>query len=94
MRFTLDCIVKVGFGVELNCLEGFDGENLELMKAIDESNSLMFWRNADPIWKLKRSLNIGSEATLKKYVKIVKKFVTQVIETRKQYLATAQDNVS
>ena len=58
MRCTLDSIFEVGFGVELNCLEGSIKEGTAFMKAFDESNALTYWRFVDPLWKLKRYFNI------------------------------------
>ncbi|XP_062001764.1 cytochrome P450 704C1-like [Rosa rugosa] len=87
MRCTLDSIFKVGFGAELNCLEGSSKEGIEFMKAVDESTALTYWRFVDPLWKLKRFLNIGSEAALKKYVKVIRDFVHQLIKSKRELLA-------
>lgn len=94
MRCTLDSIFKVGFGTELNCLEGSSKEGSEFMKTFDESNALIYWRYVDPLWRLKRFLNIGCEAKLKKNVKLIDDFVHGVIKTRKAQLASQQDCVS
>lgn len=93
MRCTLDSIFKVGFGTELNCLDGSSKEGSEFMKAFDESNALIYWRYVDPFWKLKRFLNIGCEAT-KRNVKMIDDFVHGVIKTRKAQLALQQEYVS
>ncbi|KAJ6722784.1 CYTOCHROME P450 FAMILY 704 SUBFAMILY A POLYPEPTIDE 1 [Salix koriyanagi] len=87
MRCTLNSIFKVGFGVELNCLEGSSKEGTEFMKAFDDSNALVFRRYADPLWKLKKYFNIGSEASLKKNIKIIDAFVTNLIRTKRKLLA-------
>ena len=87
MRCTLDSIFKVGFGVELNCLEGSSKSGTEFMKAFDDSNALVYRRYVDPLWKLKRYLNIGSEASLKKNIKIIDAFVTNLIRTKRNLLA-------
>ena len=71
-----------GRNVELNCLEGLSKDGIAFMKAFDDSNALVFWRNVDPFWKLKRFLNIGSEVALKKKIKIVDDFVHGVIVPR------------
>ncbi|PON56765.1 Cytochrome P450, E-class, group I [Trema orientale] len=91
MRCTLDSIFKVGFGVELNCLEGSSKEGSAFMKAFDESNALTYWRYADPFWKLKRYFNIGSEASLKKNIKVIDDFVHQLIKNKRKLLAKQQD---
>lgn len=92
MRSSLDSIFKVGFGANLNCLEGSSKEGSEFMKAFDESNALIYWRYVDPFWKLKRFLNIGGEAALKRHVKLLDDFVHGVIKTRKAQLELQQDS--
>ncbi|KAI4356829.1 hypothetical protein L6164_000816 [Bauhinia variegata] len=92
MRCTLDSIFKVGFGVELNCLEGSKKEGSEFMKAFDESNALVYWRYVDPFWKIKRFLNIGCEATLKKNLKLIDDFVNGVIKTKRKILTIQQES--
>ncbi|KAK9910699.1 hypothetical protein M0R45_034650 [Rubus argutus] len=92
MRCTFDSIFKVGFGIELNCLEGSSKEGLAFMKAFDESTAMTYWRYVDPFWKLKRFLNIGSEATLRNYVKVIHDFVHQLIRRKRTLLASRKDN--
>jgi hypothetical protein len=94
MRCTLDSIFKVGFGVELECLEGSSKEGSRFMKAFDDSNALVYWRYVDPLWKLKRFLNIGSEALLKKNIKIIDDFVHGLIRTKRKLLAVQRECVS
>ncbi|XP_024019052.1 cytochrome P450 704C1 isoform X1 [Morus notabilis] len=91
MRSTLDSIFKVGFGVQLNCLEGSTKEGTEFMKAFDETNALISWRYVDPFWKLKKIFNIGSEASLKKNVKVIDRFVNQVISKKRELLVERHD---
>ena len=94
MRIALDTIAKVGFGVELNCLDGSSKEGAEFMKAFDDSNEMIYWRIVDPFWKLKRFLNIGSEAALKKNIRVIDSFVYNVISTKRELLAMQRDCVS
>ena len=94
MRCTLDSIFKVGFGIELNCLEGSSKEGLAFMKAFDESTALSYRRYVDPFWKLKKFLNIGSEATIGNYVKVIHDFVHQLISKKRTLLASQKDSVS
>ncbi|BFG21790.1 hypothetical protein CerSpe_080640 [Prunus speciosa] len=91
MRCTLDSIFKVGFGIDLNCLEGSSKEGTAFMKAFDESTALSYFRYVDPFWKLKRFLNLGSEASLKKYVKVIDDFVHQVIRSKRKLLEEQKD---
>ncbi|KAF3439956.1 hypothetical protein FNV43_RR18234 [Rhamnella rubrinervis] len=90
MRCTLDSIFKVGFGMELNCLEGLRKEGIAFIKAFNDSNVLVFWRYVDPFWKLKRSLNIGSEASLRKNIKVIDVFVHQLIRSKRKLLEVKQ----
>lgn len=94
MKCTLDSIFKVGFGVDLNCLEGSDKEGSEFIRAFDDSNELTYWRYADPFWKLKQYLNIGSEATLKKNIKFIHNFVDDLISTKRRQMEMQQHCVS
>lgn len=94
MRSTLDSIFEVGFGVELNCLDGSSKEGNEFLRAFDESNALIYWRYVDPFWKLKRFFDIGSEAPLKKNVKVIDQFVNNLIRKKRKLLAERHDTVS
>ncbi|KAK7260288.1 hypothetical protein RIF29_26217 [Crotalaria pallida] len=91
MRYSLDSIFNVGFGIELNCSEGSSKMGSEFMKAFDESNALIFQRYYDPFWRVKRFLNIGGEAKLKKNVKLIDKFVHGVIKRKKAQLENRHD---
>ncbi|KAJ4971233.1 hypothetical protein NE237_004332 [Protea cynaroides] len=75
MRCSLDSIFKVGFGVDLNSLEGSSEKGRKFIKAFDDSSRLVYWRYVDPFWKLRRILNLGSEGSLKKNIKIMEDFV-------------------
>lgn len=94
MKCGLDSIFKVGFGVELNCLEGSNQEGNAFIKAFDDSNALVYWRYVDPLWTLKRFLNIGSEASLKKSIKVMDDFVYNLIRTKRKQLSIQQYTVS
>ncbi|KAL6499347.1 hypothetical protein OROHE_026010 [Orobanche hederae] len=90
MRYTLDSISKVGFGVDLDCLQGSNAEGNEFIKAFDDSSELVYWRYVDPFWKLKRHLNIGGEAILKKKTKFIHNFVDKVIRTKREQMEKEQ----
>ncbi|KAF5193037.1 Cytochrome p450 [Thalictrum thalictroides] len=86
MKSTLDSIFKVGFGIELNSLSGTDEFGNQFTKAFDDSNVIVFWRFVDPFWKIKRFLNIGSEATLKRNIQIIDDFVFQAIRCKREQM--------
>lgn len=94
MKCTLDSIFKVGFGIDLNCVEGASKEGSVLMKAFDDSNALVYWRWVDPFWNLKRLLNVGTEYSLRKNLKIVHDFVNDLIKSKRKQLVAQKDHVS
>jgi len=86
---TLDSICKVGFGVEIGTLAPELPEN-HFAKAFDTANIIVTLRFIDPLWKMKKFLNIGSEALLGKSIKVVNDFTYSVIRRRKAELLEAQ----
>lgn len=95
MKCTMDSIVKVAFGIDLNCMDwSSNEEGTTFMKAFDDANESVNLRFIDPLWKLKRYLNIGSEASLKKNIKVIDHFIHNVIRTKKKLLATNPKRVS
>lgn len=89
MRMTLDSICKVGFGVEIGSLAPNLPEN-KFAKAFDTANMIVTLRFIDPLWKIKRFLNLGSEALLDKSIKTIDDFTYSVIATRKKEIQEAQ----
>lgn len=83
MRMTLDSICKVGFGVEIGSLAPNLPEN-GFAKAFDTANMIVTLRFIDPLWKIKKFLNLGSEALLDRSIKIIDDFTYSVIATRKK----------
>ncbi|KVI10055.1 cytochrome P450 [Cynara cardunculus var. scolymus] len=56
------------------------------MKAFDDSNGLVYWRFVDLLWKVKRYLNIGSEAVLKENIRIIDNFVYKLIRNKREQM--------
>ncbi|KAJ0612409.1 putative abieta-7,13-dien-18-ol hydroxylase [Helianthus annuus] len=69
MKATADSIFKVAFGVALDNLSGSNEEGVRFSRAFDDANELTYTRLVDITWKIKKYLNIGSEAELKKNLK-------------------------
>lgn len=88
MKSTLDSIFKVGFGVELNTLSGLDDSVSSFTKAFDDSNAIVYWRYVDILWKVKRFLNVGLEASLKRNLRTIDKFIFELIRHKKEQLRT------
>ncbi|CAI0401201.1 unnamed protein product [Linum tenue] len=88
MKSTLDSIFKVAFGVELDSMCGSNEEGREFSNAFDDASAISLWRYVDVFWKVKKFFNIGSEATLKKKVKIINDFVYKLINSKIQQMKT------
>ncbi|KAI3432113.1 uncharacterized protein J3R85_007500, partial [Psidium guajava] len=88
MKSTLDSIFKVGFGVELNTLSGPNDSGNSFTKAFDDSNGIVYWRYADVLWKVKRFLNVGLEASLKQNLKTIDNFIFELIRLKKEQMKT------
>ncbi|KAK8522012.1 hypothetical protein V6N13_022075 [Hibiscus sabdariffa] len=91
MRNTMDSMFKVGFGIDLKCMEGSSKEGNMFIKAFDDANEMVYWRYVDPFWKLKRSLNLASEAALQSNIRLIHNFVDTVITTKRKLLTTQGD---
>jgi hypothetical protein len=83
----MDSIFKVLLGVELSTLVGLE-ESKAFSKAIDEASTQTLYRIFDLSWKVKKFLNVGSEALMKKNVKLIKDFIDNVINKRIEQIST------
>lgn len=79
MKTTLDSIFHVSFGIDLDSLHGSNEEINRFCSAFEASSTMTLWRYVDVIWPIKKILNIGSEATLKKNMKIVDEYIYKLI---------------
>ncbi|KAJ0098819.1 hypothetical protein Patl1_19996 [Pistacia atlantica] len=68
MKATLDSVFKVILGIDLDGLSGTYEEGARFTDAFDKANAITSFRYADFFWKIKRFLNIGSEAELRKNI--------------------------
>ena len=94
MRSTMDGISKLGFGIEVNSLSiDNSGPGSAFANAFDNANAFLFRRHFDPIWKLKRYFNIGSEVAIKKSIKIVDDFVYKAIQSRRYEISLLTNTV-
>ncbi|KAK6139356.1 hypothetical protein DH2020_026902 [Rehmannia glutinosa] len=82
MRMTLDSICKVGFGVEIGTLAPNLPDN-EFAQAFDTANMIVTLRFIDPLWKIKKFFNVGSEAVLDQNIRTIDDFTYSVIKRRK-----------
>ncbi|XP_057455313.1 cytochrome P450 704C1-like [Lotus japonicus] len=92
MKSTLDSIFQVAFGTELDSMCGSNEEGKKFAHAFDTASALTLYRYVDVFWKIKKFLNIGSEATLRKNTEILTAFVFKLINTRVQQMQTSKDD--
>ncbi|KAJ6851238.1 cytochrome P450 704C1-like isoform X1 [Iris pallida] len=92
MKSTLNSIFKVGFGVDLDTVSISDDElGSRFSNAFDDSNRIVFWRFVDIFWDLKRYLNIGQEAQLKKNIRVIDDFVFRLIRHKRELMKCSQE---
>jgi len=82
MKSTLDSVFKIVLGVELDSMCGTYEEGIRFSNAFDEASAITSYRYVDIFWKIKRFLNIGSEAVLRNNMKVIDEFVYKVITSK------------
>ena len=80
-----------GFGVEIGTLSPSLPDN-RFAQAFDTANIIVTLRFIDPLWKLKRFLNVGSEALLDKSIKVIDEFTYNVIRRRKAEIKETRES--
>ncbi|KAL6126021.1 hypothetical protein ACLB2K_074072 [Fragaria x ananassa] len=75
MKLALDSIFQVAFGTALDNMCESSEEGKSFGDALDNSSALTLFRFVDVFWRIKKFLNVGSEALLRKNTKIVDDFV-------------------
>ncbi|KAL3743678.1 hypothetical protein ACJRO7_018879 [Eucalyptus globulus] len=94
MKSTLDSIFKVAFGVELDSMCGTNEEGAEFSRSFDDASAMTLRRYVDISWKIKKFLNIGSEAALKKNIRIMDNFVYKLIKRKIEQMHNSTDDPS
>ncbi|KAK2996322.1 hypothetical protein RJ639_024944 [Escallonia herrerae] len=90
MKSTLDSIFKITFGVELDSVCGSTEEGRKFSNAFDDSSAMTLWRYVDIFWKIKKLFNIGSEAELRKNIKVVDDFVYKLIQSKQEKICKSK----
>ncbi|XP_045822513.1 cytochrome P450 704C1-like [Trifolium pratense] len=92
MKSTLDSVFKVILGVELDTMCGTYREGTQFSTAFDEASEAIMFRYVNFLWKVQRFLNIGSEAVLKKSLRVIDDYVYKVITSKIEQSQKPQDN--
>ncbi|KAL2634154.1 hypothetical protein R1flu_005633 [Riccia fluitans] len=87
-RASLDAVGKVALGMDFasmpnNLRSDWPREHMEFCTALDSATEIVMKRFIDPVWELKRYLNIGEEAMLAKHMKVLNDFIYNVVSDRK-----------
>ncbi|PIA26127.1 hypothetical protein AQUCO_09900008v1 [Aquilegia coerulea] len=93
MKSTMDSIFKVGFGVELDSIYG-SNEGTIFANAFNDSSALTLWRYVDLLWMVKKYLNVGFEATLRKNLEVIDSFIYKLIRTKIEKVSNSDDDSS
>ncbi|XP_057950892.1 cytochrome P450 704C1-like [Malania oleifera] len=81
-KASLHSVFKVILGVELDSMCGTNEEGTRFSKAFDEASTITLYWYVDIFWKIKRFLNIGSEAVLRQSIKVIDEFVYKLIRSK------------
>ncbi|KAM3746347.1 hypothetical protein ACB098_06G196200 [Castanea mollissima] len=94
MKSTMDSLFQVAFGIELDSMCGSDEEGKNFSNAFNDSSAMTLFRYVDIFWRIKKFLNIGSEAMLKRSTKIVNDFVFKLIHSKIEQMKNSEDESS
>ncbi|XP_049351502.1 cytochrome P450 704C1-like [Solanum verrucosum] len=94
MKASLDSIFRVAFGVELDSMCGSNEQGKKFSDAFDDASALILRRYVDILWKIKRSLNIGTEAKLKKNITTVDVFIYKLIQRKTEEMSKPEADLS
>ncbi|XP_074316542.1 cytochrome P450 94B3-like [Silene latifolia] len=93
-RLTYDTICKVSLGTDPNCLD-LSVPVPPLIAAFETAAEISARRSTTPvylIWKLKRALNLGSEAKLKNSIETIHTQVTKIIQDKQKSFSKTDFN--
>ncbi|XP_030485387.2 cytochrome P450 704C1 [Cannabis sativa] len=91
MKAILDSIFQVAFGLELDTMCGSSEEGKNFSVAFDDASAITLFRYVDIFWKIKKFLNIGAEASMKKTIKIINDFVFKIIRKKIELMESSKD---
>ncbi|PRQ59927.1 putative abieta-7,13-dien-18-ol hydroxylase [Rosa chinensis] len=93
MKSTLDSIVKILLGFDLGTMSKTNNEeSIRFSNAFDAGNAASLFRVGDIVWKIKRFLNIGTEAMLREHMKVVDQFIYKLINKKIERLHNPEDD--
>ncbi|KAI3701097.1 hypothetical protein L2E82_45741 [Cichorium intybus] len=94
LKATMDSIFKVAIGIDVDNMSASSEEGGRFIRAFDDANRMIVRRFVDISWKIKKHLNIGSEAELKKNMKVINEFLYNLIQTKFEEMHNTKDESS
>ncbi|KAH0686301.1 hypothetical protein KY289_017053 [Solanum tuberosum] len=88
-KSTLETVFKILLGVDLDTTTE---EGILFSNSFDEASAVTLCRYVDVFWKVKRFLNIGPEANMKKCIKVVDEFVYKIIRSKIEQMSKSRDD--
>ncbi|XP_050387864.1 cytochrome P450 704C1-like [Argentina anserina] len=94
MKSTLDSIVSFLIGIDLDTMSGTNNEEegTQFGDAFDDANGVTLYRLVDIFWRIKRIFNIGTEAVIKKNVKVMDTFIYNLINRKIETLHKSEQD--
>ncbi|PHU22270.1 hypothetical protein BC332_07377 [Capsicum chinense] len=93
LKSSLDSVFQVAFGIELDSVCGSCEEGASrFIKALDDASEMSLLRYIDLFWKIKKALNIGSEAKLWTSLQIIDEYMYKLIRSKADQLSQHQDS--
>lgn len=93
MKSSLDSIVRILLGIELDTMRGTNEEGIRFSYVFNEANEFTLYRYVDFFWKIKRFLNIGSEAVLRNHIKVIDQFMYKLIKSKMDEVHKSEDEL-
>ena len=82
-RMTFDCFTSIAFGKSFNSMKLYPDKH-PFGKSFDKLVELFPIRNREPLWRIKRALNIGYEYEISENLKVVDDFCIDLITKKKE----------
>lgn len=90
LRMTLDNICQVAFGMEMGCCSPLLPD-VPLATNFDAAQYMALQRAIDPLWQVKRALNIGRERRMREVIHYINSFAASVIAKRRSDIEAAHN---
>ncbi|KAL6127826.1 hypothetical protein ACLB2K_071187 [Fragaria x ananassa] len=91
LQSTLDSIVKILLGIDLHTMSATNNEGIRFANALAYASGSIIYRVGDVFWRIKRFLNIGTEAAIRRNMKVLDDFVHNLINIKIEKLHKSEE---